>query len=70
MKQLQGDDFCFKLPIEIAIYLGDDKNPLTKKIMLDEKEESFSFGIEHEATNVILDPNTWVLMKTDFTKKN
>ncbi len=70
LKQLQGDDFCFKLPIEIAIYSVNDKNPITKKIMLDEKDESFRFGIDHEITNVILDPNTWVLMKTDFTKKN
>lgn len=37
--------------------------------MFDEKAETYSFEMEQEVTNVIIDPDAWILMKANFTKK-
>lgn len=69
LNQVQKEDFCFKLPIDIAIFSNADEKAIIKTIFLDEKVEHYSFDLDQEPLNVLLDPDTWVLMKADFRQK-
>lgn len=50
----------YRLPMEIAI------DGRVEKIELNEREQTFSFPAEKAPAAVTLDPNLWVLMKSEF----
>jgi len=69
LDQVQTDGSFFKMPFELGIY-GTEKKPLQiKKLQIDEKTTEYTFSLDFEPTNIVLDPNSWVLMDADFEKK-
>ncbi|MBL7872515.1 MAG: M1 family peptidase [Cyclobacteriaceae bacterium] len=68
LKQTQTDGSMFNMPIEVAIHYSQDKRVM-KQILLSEKSNTFTFAVEVEPTQVILDPNSWVLMEATLIKK-
>lgn len=60
----------FRLPMQVGI-LGQDKTEPAKlvSIELNKLEQSFDFPSEKEPREVILDPETWILMQAKFIKK-
>jgi hypothetical protein len=52
------------LPVEIGLEDGR-----VEKVVFTEREQRFAFGVEKAPGAVVLDPNTWVLMKADFEKQ-
>lgn len=69
LHQVQTDGSLFKMPLEIGIYSAKSQNPEIKRIKVDEKSNTYTFSVPTEPTNIVLDPNFWVLMEADFRKK-
>ena len=69
LDQVQNDGSLFKMPLEIGIYGTSDKQQVIKKISVDKKSDIFTFPIDFTPEKVVLDPNYWVLMEADFSKK-
>lgn len=69
LKRVQKEDNIFKSPIDLAIYHGNSKIPEMKRLKIDKRENNFSFRLDEHPDSVSLDPNLWILMKSDFSKK-
>lgn len=69
LDQVQTDGSIFKMPIQIAIYSKNQKKPQIKTIQVNEKSNMFILPTDSEPEDIILDPNSWVLMETSFLKK-
>jgi aminopeptidase N len=67
--QVQKDENYFEMPLEVGIYFEGQVNPQIEIIQINEKSNVFTIDIETKPKNIVLDPNTWVLMDTDFVKK-
>lgn len=62
LNQVQEDGSLFKIPLEIALYFEGRDQPQIEVIQVNEKSNVFSIEVDAEPENIILDPNTWVLM--------
>ena len=69
LDQVQNDGSLFKMPLEVGIYSGDKNVPQIEVLQVNEKSSVFIIKVDSEPENVLLDPNTWVLMDADFRKK-
>ncbi|MCH8954150.1 M1 family metallopeptidase [candidate division KSB1 bacterium] len=69
LDQVQNDGSLFKMPLEVGIYSGDKNVPQIEVLQVNEKSNVFIIKVDSEPENVLLDPNTWVLMDADFRKK-
>lgn len=68
LNQVQTDGSLFEMPIEIAIDFG--KNPKQIELVnIKGKSNSFKIKVDKKPDDVILDPNYWVLMNTNFKKE-
>ena len=68
MKQVQAGEILIEMPIEIAID-SKNSNRKIKKIKLSEAYRKYRIKVNEQPTNVLLDPNLWVLMNSSFRKK-
>ena len=66
LTQEQGDDSLFEMPIEFGINFKGEKSQQIERVQLNEKSNVFKIKVKKEPENIILDPNSWVLMKTEF----
>ncbi len=69
LDQVQHDGSFFRMPLEIGIYGTDGKHRLIEKVQVDKKSNSFTFTLDFIPEQIVLDPNSWVLMEADFVKK-
>lgn len=67
LNQVQTDGSLFEMPIEIAIDFENSPKQL-ELIKIIGKSNSYKIKVDSEPINVILDPNYWVLMNTEFKK--
>jgi aminopeptidase N len=67
--QVQTDGSFFKMPLEVGIYGPKDQKPEIKRVQLNSTSNVFTFPVATEPQNIVLDPNFWVLMEADFSKK-
>ncbi len=56
----------FRLPIEVGIYAPGDDLPRIETVVLDAPAETFTLPVDAPPEKVVLDPNTWMLMKATF----
>ena len=68
LDQTQTDDSLFKMPLEVGLYLAEQKDPQIEVLQVNEKSNIFTIKVDSEPENVSLDPNTWVLMEANFIK--
>jgi len=68
LNQVQTDGSLFEMPIEIAIYYQGQDRPQIEIVQADKKSNVFTFQVASEPKNIVIDPNTWVLMDADFRK--
>lgn len=68
LDQVQTDGSLFKMPVEIGIYYPGQTKPQTETIQADAKSNTFSIKVAAAPEKVVLDPNMWVLMDSDFKK--
>jgi len=69
LDQIQTDGIIFKMPIQVAIFLPNQKLPLMKMITITQKTTVSVFTIDVEPEKVVLDPDIWVLMDATISKK-
>jgi aminopeptidase N len=67
--QVQTDGSVFKMPMQVAMYWSKEKQPLIKTMQVNEKSNIFIFTVDTEPEKTLLDPNSWVLMESAFSKK-
>lgn len=70
LDQVQTDGSLFKMPVQIAVYYSGQTKPQMQTVQADAKSNVFSINVSGEPEKVILDPEMWVLMDADFTKKD
>lgn len=63
-----GDSYTLNL--EIGISEAGAGNPRIEVIRMTEKRQHFQLAVEREPRTVILDPNTWALIRASFRKGN
>lgn len=68
LDQIQSDGSFFKMPLEVGIYIADKNAPQIEVLQVNEKSNVFIIKVDSEPENVLLDPNTWVLMEAEFMK--
>ncbi len=69
LHQIQTDGTFFRMPIEVGIYTDDTALPRIEILDVDEQQNTFTFTLDDAPTDVVLDPNTWVLMEADFSRR-
>lgn len=71
LEQVQEDGSLFEMPIEIGIYFEDRDKTHFEVVRMTDRSSIFYVDLMEEPKNIILDPNTWVLMDVvDFRKKD
>jgi aminopeptidase N len=56
----------YRMPVEVAIDVGDEGGPRIERIDLAERRQSFAIPLEREPRSVVLDPRTFVLMDAEL----
>lgn len=69
LDQVQTDGSLFKMPVQIAVYYPGQPKPQMQTVQADAKSNVFSINVGGEPEKVVLDPNIWILMDADFSKK-
>jgi aminopeptidase N len=65
LSQLQPGDL-YRLPLEIGIKATGQDETLFQKIELKKRQGRFEIKVDNPPSEVTLDPNRWVLMKSSF----
>lgn len=68
LQQTQQSGYRFRLPITVRIHTEDD-SILDSKVALNAASGDFSIAVESAPRTVELDPDTWVLMKSNLRPK-
>ncbi len=66
LNQVQNDGYFFQMPVQIGIYYDGELRPRIETLQVNEPDNSFTIPLDRAPTNVVLDPNTWVLMEAEF----
>jgi aminopeptidase N len=69
LSQVQNDGSLFEMPLEIAIEYEDNTADKIELIQLNSKSVKLRIKSQKEPKKIVLDPNTWVLMKS-LIKRN
>jgi len=69
LEQVQNDGSFFEMPMEIGVYFNDAEQPQVEVVQVDRKSNTFVIKVDKEPKNVVLDPDTWMLMNVEFEKK-
>lgn len=67
LNQVQNEQNLFRMPIQVAIKTKG--NMTVQTLTLDQKTNRFTLKVEEEPENILLDPESWVLMDANFYKK-
>jgi aminopeptidase N len=68
LDQVQGDGSLFKMPMEIGIQFDGTNQTQIEVVQLNEMSNKVGIKVGAEPKNVMLDPNTWMLMDVEFKK--
>lgn len=69
LDQVQNDGSIFKMPLQIAIQRQGKSIPLITTVTLADKSNTYTIPVEALPTEVVLDPDTWVLMDAELVKQ-
>ena len=64
INQIQNWEGLIEMPIEIGIEFKSNKK--IKKVQLKDKTNLYRIKVDQKPLQVILDPNLWVLMNSNF----
>lgn len=68
LDQVQQDGSLFDMPIQVAIYKPDQKAPHIETIHANKETNTIILSIDYEPEEIVLDPDSWVLMESTFKK--
>ncbi len=66
--QVQSFDNTFRFPIDVGIYTAGMVDSYVKTLDVNKKENIFKIHFETKPEKIVLDPGTWLLMKSEFGK--
>jgi aminopeptidase N len=66
LDQVQTDGSLFTMPIQFAISLPGKPAPIRKTVALTGKSNTFSIPLDAAPFSVVLDPDGWVLMESEW----
>jgi aminopeptidase N len=70
LRQTQAAATVYKAPLDIGIVIDRAAAPKIETVSLDQRAQTFTFTLDKEPVDVVLDPGTWLLMKAGgFAKK-
>ncbi len=69
INQNRADGTIYDVPLEVGIVLEKGQPPMIKPNRVKAKFYTVAWRVPHEPVNVVLDPNTWLLMKAEFGKR-
>lgn len=69
LSQVQENSGLITMPMQVAIYQSDVDKPVIENVTLDKESNSYTIPVAFNPAKVILDPEKWILMNTDFKKK-
>jgi len=69
IKQVQGVDNIIKMPLDLGLYFNKDKKAEIRKIKINASINEYKFSVKHRPSKVIIDPDLWLLMSSDFKEK-
>jgi aminopeptidase N len=69
LDQEQTDGSLFTMPIQVSFALPGKTIPVQRTIILKDKSNRYTFPAEAAPTEVLLDPEHWVLMDAEFLRK-
>jgi len=68
LAQIQPGD-AYRLPMELGVSLDGAAQTKIEKIEMAQKKQRFEIAVDKAPADVVLDPNTWVLMQAHFVKQ-
>ncbi|MDH3640410.1 MAG: M1 family aminopeptidase, partial [Gammaproteobacteria bacterium] len=69
LEQVQDDGYTFTMPIPVGIYAEGVDRPRIEVLEFDDMNKTFTIPIEERPTDIVLDPDTWVLMEAEFLER-
>ena len=66
---MQNDGYFFQMPVQVGIYYDGEPQPQIETLQVNERQNSFTIELDRAPANVVLDPNTWVLMEAEFVRQ-
>ncbi|MFC1557689.1 M1 family metallopeptidase [candidate division KSB1 bacterium] len=69
LDQVQTDGTFFRFPLELGIYREGQALPEIQTVQIDNRENRFTIALDSPPGDVVLDPNTWVLMMAEFERR-
>jgi aminopeptidase N len=66
LSQVQNDGSFFDMPVQIGLYFEGEFQPQMELLQVNEMRNTFTLLVDREPENVVLDPDTWVLMEAEF----
>jgi aminopeptidase N len=70
LAQVQDDAGAFRMPLALDVYLEGEDAPRRETVQLGELEHTFTIAVDSAPERVVLDPDLWVLMETEFEPRN
>jgi hypothetical protein len=61
VEQTQTPGFVFVTPLDIGIVTDRSATPRVETVSLAERSRTFTFRVDKEPVDVVLDPDTWLL---------
>ena len=70
LHQTQSSDIVYRTGLDVGIITDRNAAPNVEVLQLDRRDQTFRITQDKEPSEVVLDPNTWLLMRAGtFTKK-
>lgn len=70
IRQVQNSPRLFDMPVELGIFMARETQPRIMTIQVEKKEQSFTFKLDGQPSEVVLDPNNWLLMEANVYRKH
>ncbi len=70
LNQVQNDTSFLQMPVQIGIYFDGEPRPQIELLQVNDRQNTFTMAPDREPADVVLDPNTWVLMEAEFVKQS
>ena len=65
----QTQRVLFRMPVELGIYTDGEDAPGIEVLDVTERQNTFTIVLDTAPSHVDLDPNVWMLMEADFSKR-
>ena len=70
LHQAQSADTVYRTPLDIGITTDRNAGQRIETVQLEQRDQTFTVKIDREPSEVVLDPNVWLLMQAgEFAKK-